>query len=921
MSFVATSQGFFRFTAAGGPRFTAIPPRGGAGAAEATSIVEDRAGTVWAGTTSGVYRLGREGLEYVALGIAGPVNVRGMENDGHGGLWIATSSGLFHRTEQGGIERYTTREGLPSDSIQAVALDAASRTWAGTDAGAARLVERPEPGRAAVESVFGVRDGMPAKQVLALLTTRRGRVWAGTGAGLVAFDAGGTSGPRIISVHTASNGLTDAVIRTLAEDRHGQLWAGTQSAGAMKIPMSGFTGYGTAEGVAPGRVMAITEDSSGRLMIESRTSGVLVFDGSRFGPLRVRIGEGRRDGSDGIDLGLRSHGGEWWTPAGGAVLRYRKADRSDLLTRKTGEVMLSSRGSNAATVVRIQDQRGDMWIARTDPAGNTLSRWERGTRTLHEYSDADGWPGLQKSLPTVFRDDRRGRLWIGHAAGVVTYAPGRSPAFVKMDRIPGGYIRDIYLDSAGRLWLGSVSGGVIRIDHPEVEQPSFVQYTTAEGLSDNQARCIAEDLKGNIYIGGPKGVNRIDPGATREFGNVKHYTTSDGLDNNYLNSAFRDHAGALWFGTMQGISRLVPEPDIDTAQPLPLLNGLSIRGVSQPVSPFGDPFRKTALESNQNQLQIDFAAPGFPAGDGLRYQYKLEGAEAEWSAPTDERSVNYASVAPGSYRFIVRTVKPHGGAGPHATLIELEILPPLWRRWWFELIACLGMMAAAFAAYRRRVAHVRGVQAMRTRIATDIHDDVGASLSQIAILSEVARRQIPDIDGRRAEPLARIAAISRELIDSVSQIVWAIDPHHDTLLDLTRRIRQFAGEMFVARDMELTFEGPSAGSHAPIDPDRRRAVYLIFKECANNVVRHSGSGSVDVRLHLEGGSLSLAVRDHGRGFDPAAVRGHGIASMRARAERIGGTLAIVVNDGTTVTLTVPMRMSRAPRIVRRFTRG
>jgi signal transduction histidine kinase len=208
---------------------------------------------------------------------------------------------------------------------------------------------------------------------------------------------------------------------------------------------------------------------------------------------------------------------------------------------------------------------------------------------------------------------------------------------------------------------------------------------------------------------------------------------------------------------------------------------------------------------------------------------------------------------------------------------------------------------------------------IRTRIATDLHDDIGSSLSQIAILSEVARRpsEAEDLD-----PLGSIARISRELVDSMSDIVWAVNPKRDNLLDLTRRMRQFAGEMLVPGGVDFSLDAEGASADITLGADLRRQVFLIFKECINNAARHSGATRVDVVLAMSGVWLQLAIHDNGRGFDSGQLtQGHGLASMASRAKVLQGTFDIqsIPGSGTSVKLAVPVktRVSFTRRVFRK----
>ena len=286
------------------------------------------------------------------------------------------------------------------------------------------------------------------------------------------------------------------------------------------------------------------------------------------------------------------------------------------------------------------------------------------------------------------------------------------------------------------------------------------------------------------------------------------YTKADGLPSSAVTVAFRDRQDALWFGTDLGLSRLIPGPDSPQQQPPILISGLRIAGDSQPISALGESeVSGLILNPNQNQLSIDFVGLGFAAGEGLKYQYKLIGANEEWSAPTDQRTINYAGLSPGKYRFMVQAVTADGITSPSPATISFTIMPPFWQRWWFVILtlALTGLVAAAII--RNRVTRLIELERVRTRIAADLHDDIGSALSRIAILSEVTRRQ-GNVEAAVSEPLGVIAGASRDLVDSMSDIVWAINPNKDHLRDLIQRMRRFASDLFTARQIEFSFDAP-----------------------------------------------------------------------------------------------------------------
>ena len=428
--------------------------------------------------------------------------------------------------------------------------------------------------------------------------------------------------------------------------------------------------------------------------------------------------------------------------------------------------------------------------------------------------------------------------------------------------------------------MGTSSRGLIRIDDPTAERPRFTVYGTAQGLSSSAIVAFTEDRWGRLYAATGRGIDRFAP-QPAGLGRVQRFTSADGVAPGALDLAFRDGQDNLWFSTPLGLSQFVPTEDRPQAPPPVLVTGLSVGGVAQAVSDLGQS-AVTGLRFAQRPLRVDYVGLGFQPGLALRYEYMLEGADRDWSAPTDQRTVIYASLAPGNYRFRVRALAGDGASSPRPAEVEFTVLPPVWRTWWFLLACGTAIGLTIYALHRYRVAQVLAVANVRTRIATDLHDDIGASLSQIAVLSEVARRG--SANGRNGAPLAEIAGISRELVDSMSDIVWAINPEHDRLSNLVYRMRRFATDLLGGQGIALQFHSSVADHDLRIGANVRRQIYLIFKEAIHNVARHSCARRVEVDLDRDGDYLALRVGDDGRGFDVRAESdGHGLASIRRNA--------------------------------------
>jgi len=314
------------------------------------------------------------------------------------------------------------------------------------------------------------------------------------------------------------------------------------------------------------------------------------------------------------------------------------------------------------------------------------------------------------------------------------------------------------------------------------------------------------------------------------------------------------------------------------------------------------------LPYSRNNILIEYGGLSFRGGPGPEYEYRLEGVDSDWSAPSLQRSVNYARLAPGSYRFLVRTIDRDGLASAEPASLEFRILPPIWRRWWAIAISAILSAVALYGLYRYRMSQVLKVERVRTRIATDLHDDIGANLSLIAMSSEVARRRAGH-DPQLSEYLSSIAATSRDLVDSMSDIVWAVNPKKDRVGDLAHRMRGFASDILETHEILFRFHSEVEEHGYRLPTDVRRELFLIFKEGINNAVRHSQATEVDVDFTTDGKSLLLRIKDNGRGFDIGQhCDGNGLASMRSRAERLGGDLEVATQpvEGTSLKIRIPI---------------
>ncbi|MCI0485544.1 MAG: histidine kinase [Blastocatellia bacterium] len=880
------------------------------------ALIEDRAGVIWAGAGRGLYRLEQMNGEWtprvVEIGLPREVEndmiVRALLEDRQGALWIGAGSGLYRRWPDGRTERYTTEHGLPANDILALLMDTDGQLWVGTRKGLSQIAL--EPGTHRIIRVYTEKNGLPNSNTRSLFQSSTGQLWVGSTTALVEFVSRASRDGSRFRQYASEPVLSKLFVQTLAEDRDGNLWIGTDD-GALKLARNGFTTYTEADGLGESRVSSIFESRAGDLCVMTLFSSATPlnwFEGKRFRAIRPRVPRRLTYFCWGWhQLTLQDREGEWWLPTGQGLLRYRKVGHVRQLATTPPKAVYTTRdGLVSNDVFRLyEDSRGDIWIATFSEARCGLTRWERATANFHHYGEADGLPP-RMPIPFAFSEDRAGNLWIGFDGGALArFRDGRFTVFTSEHGLPAGAIYDLHLDGAGRLWIASTTGGLARLDDTSAERPRFITYTTAQGLSSNRINCITEDGYGRLYVGTGRGLDRLDPAT----GRTRPFTAADGLISGEVLVSFRDRKGDLWFGGKGGLSRLTPQPDPPRSPPPILITGLRIGGETHHISALGETeIASVELGPNKNQIQIDFVALGFSPGEELRYQYRLEGSNEDWSRLNEQRTVNFANLASGRYRFLVRAVNADGATSARPASFSFTILPPFWQRWWFIAIVAAIAGLAAYTIYRYRVTRLLELERVRTRIAADLHDDIGSSLSQISVLSEVLRKQLGAQEARVSKNLSLINRVSQEALDSMSDIVWAINPQQDHLSDLVRRMRRVASEVLPARNIEFSFNAPTTAHDLRLGADIRRQVFLMFKETINNTVRHSECSRVEIELKVEGAWLALVVADNGKGFAPNRVdEGNGLVSLQRRARSLGGKTLVSSREGqgTTVMIRVP----------------
>jgi ligand-binding sensor domain-containing protein/signal transduction histidine kinase len=678
------------------------------------------------------------------------------------------------------------------------------------------------------------------------------------------------------------NGLPSAFVKTIYKDAEGITWLGTEY-GLSKLTPAGY------------RFFPITEDANNDaniIAIEKDIAGVLwlgTYDGlyrmKGNSASEVRRPDGTRCGFV-FDL-LSDHRGRLWACTG-----------TGIYTIENEKVWLRDQRSAAAV---SEDRRGTVWFGCTD--GRILRCDQNG---FHEMSQ----PSLIDERIDGIYHDATGFLWVGYALSGIRKFSVLQDSLVRVHDLPETsgnlLVRNMLGDNKGELLVGTRTGGLYAFNSAGALGPPV---TMEQGLSGNWIKGIATGGD-KILLATNNGLDILDE--RRYPFPIRHIPFNDGRVPSEFNTVYLDR-DTIWLGTARGVLEYVPNSQLrDSLPPAIYTMRAVINGRAD--SSFGPFTRETRLPSlgyTQNNLSFDFAGLSFRDESAVRYRYRLEGLDKDWSLPTDRRYVNYGNLAPGDYRFLVIAAGDDSLWSNRPASIFFTIAAPFWRTPWFLTLCAIAIIAMVYGLYRLRLNQVLGIERLRHRISTDLHDDIGSTLSSISILSDMA---LHDQESIRRSPAPAVPTMIKEirdnslsLLEKMDDIVWSINPRNDTLESLLLRIQRFGSQLFEARGIEYDIDIEPEIRQIRLQMEHRQHLYLIMKEAVNNLVKYAGARKAHIRVHAVRQFLVVRISDDGTGFNPAVARtGNGIINMKNRAAAMKAALDIETSpgNGTAVTLTL-----------------
>jgi signal transduction histidine kinase/ligand-binding sensor domain-containing protein len=770
-------------------------------------------------------------------------------------------------------------------------------------------------------SEFLDMSNLPDYSITAFLQDAEGHLWLGTMAGLYQLR------PRAVQVYAREQGLRNDDVNSVTEGVDGTIWLGT-AAGVSGIKDGRVTNLPPVEPMATGaRGELLLADRQGRVWLGGHLADTVAYDqGKWVSPATFNSQMGwvrtlHQDRTGRIWAGFE-RGAGWISEEGD----FREVPQTL---------------SNPDVRVIYQDRRGDLWFGTY---GGGLNRLHDGsitsyTTTLGKYNNRAWW----------IHEDADGVFWVGSQDGLNRFVP---PGIESGKQKAESRNENEHSNSAPSL--------VTRHSTPDTSEGRFFTFTTEHGLYENTVNNIQEDDFGYLWLSGLQGIYRVERRELNEVAagrqaraQVVAYGEADGLLNSECNggdnqpSGCKDRAGRIWFPTVRGVAMIDPRAIRRNTVPPPVVieqvkaddqvifgDGMKTEsGVQSPKSKVSASRVLNSQPSTLNYrlapgrarvLEIHYVANSFAAPQRIRFKYRLKGYDQEWRFDEENRRVAfYTRLRPGAYTFLVTACNNHGLWNETPAEFSFALAPHFWQTGLFFALATAAVLGlgGAIQAYRlrwqRRLLQAEQRQALadeRTRIARDLHDDLGSALTGTALKLDVLRRDTqtsPALTRRLAESAAGIRALAQH----IREVVWALNPQCDTVPSVASFLEQQASQVLKVDGVRCRLEFPEDIPPLPLDGETRYQLALGVREALTNAVRHAAASEIVLGLSVEANHLIARVADNGRGFCPAKgpPAGHGLANIKARLERLGGQCECrsLPGTGTTVELRVPLNSARS----------
>lgn len=882
-----------------------------------------------------------------------------INEDDLGNIWIGTG--------RGGVDKYipsknkfihysynpASKNSIPHNNIKKIFKDKDGNMWIGTIFGMAKYL----PSSDSFEIYKNGNDPDPfsgINLITSIAQDNENKIWIGTALGLYILDE---SKKLFIPVKFTKNSATNYIL-SICVDKQNILWVGTTN-GLINLnknnPLkseSFYHEYNNSNSVIGNRISALMVDASGVLWINAYQSGIskLISSERNFNYFYHDPDNKNTIAQNSTAFFAEDQKGYVWIVGYSNILN--RLDPKNNNIKRFPLFLNKSKNPQSFIITSLAIDNNNLWVGTTKGIllfdlsdytqqhltekmikipnlayGNIsylylsenkkllIGVYEQGLYSYdlkantykHFMSPRTDLNSYSRNIVQVIYQDKDQNIWAGTNGGLLKInqetwrAKVYSHVLSDSNSLSNNYVYYLYTDSRNNFWIGT-SNGLKRFDK---STEKFYSFFEKEGLPNNVIMAILEDKKGNLWISTNKGLSRFDI-AKRTF---KNYELDDGLQSNifFPQSALASRSGRFYFGGNNGFNSFWPDK-IVLNHFIPQVHITSLK-IGKDI---GDIKTRATFPQiikvafDKNFFEIDFAALDFTNPAKNVYKYKLEGVDEEWIYSGNNSQAVYTNLSPGNYFFQVKGSNSDGIWNENAASLEIVILPPFWRTWWFISMITLVSFVLIYLSHlfwlRHKIRHALEIEKIRIeesekvrkQTATDFHDELGHRLTRISLLTEIVKRKLENGQLDVAPLLKKISENSVQLYEGTKDFIWAIDPQNDALFELLVRLKDFGDEIFTETDVDFIVKGISGEiENISLSPDLKRHIALIFKEGMNNSLKHSHSKVVSLESKIQGEEVEIILKDDGSGFDlDRPCNGNGIKNMIKRANNIQGKLDI-----------------------------
>ncbi len=756
--------------------------------------------------------------------------------------------------------------------------------------------------------------------IQSLFKDSNGQFWIGTHHhGLFRLNINDNSYEKYVNDISNKESISDNWISAIYEDRSGVLWFGTGKGINKLSPYSKyFVHYeeksGDPNSLSGKEVNAVLEDHEGMIWIGTWEGGLSRFDinKNKFKSFKHSSINSFSIPSNIVWQIYEDRDNTLWVGTySGLKIFDRKKEKFI-----TPSFRMKLKHNNISAI--YEDSRGFLWIGTW---GGGIYKYNKANKELTNYVNIIGdTNSISDNIITSIFEDSKAGLWIGTNGGGLNFYDYEKNIFSRYiykpsdkNSLSNNHVTAILEDKNKNLWIGTWGGG-LNLFNPD--NKIFKHFTEENKLSNNVVYGILEDSNNYLWISTDNGLSRMDLSSF----NIMNYDLKDGLGNDqFSHGYFKCKNGNMIFGSINGFTLFNPEKiKVDSSKPTVVITLFKIYNRDINLAHQISEVKEINLNYLQHDLTIGFSALDFLSPGKNRYAYMLAGYDKDWIYLNHKRNVFYTNLGPGNYVFKVKATNGNNIWSNNVTSLGIIITPPFWRTWPFIVLVTLILLFIIFSVHKYRLEQLLKFERIRSSIAIDLHDDIGASLTRISLFSGTALRILEKFRSKKEDSdglnkieslLNEIGNDSRNLIGSMSDIVWTVNPQNDSFDNITIRMKDYTSKVMELNEIDYDIVIDQGLSSLSLPMDFRRNLFMIYKEGISNIIKHANATKVEIKLFRERNKLVLSIQDNGKGFDVnSSSSGNGLQNIKERALAFNGSSFCSSTPNTGTILQVDLKL-------------